>query len=71
MGWATAGTIFENVADGLIDAKASDEIKKRVLGDLCEALQNEDWDTEYESLDRYLDDPVIVQVFAEHGIDQG
>lgn len=68
MGWASGGAIFDKVADGLILAGASDAIKRDVLGSLCGALQYEDWDTEYESLERYADDPVIVQVFADHGI---
>ncbi len=68
MGWASAGDIFDLVADGLIAANASDEIKRGVLGDLIGALQDEDWDTENESLARYVNDPVIVEVFREHGI---
>lgn len=68
MGWASAGRIFDTVADGLIEANAADDIKVKVLGTLCGALQEEDWDTEDESLERYADDPAIVRVFAEHGI---
>jgi len=71
MGWASAGDIFNRVADGLIEANASDDVKARVLGDLCGALQDGDWDTEDESLDLYANDPVIVQVFADHGISRG
>ena len=68
MGWASASRIFDPVAQGLIDAGASDEIKRNVLGDLIGALQGEDWDTEDESLEEFKDDPVIVAVFAEHGV---
>lgn len=68
MGWASAGRIFDTVADGLIKANASDEIKRDVLGTLCSALQDEDWDTEEESLEQYAGDPVIVQMFADHGV---
>jgi hypothetical protein len=68
MGWASASRIFDPVAQGLIDAGASEEIKRRVLGDLIGVLQGEDWDTEDESLEEFGDDPVIVAVFAEHGI---
>lgn len=68
MGWASASRIFDPVAQGLIDAGASQEIKRRVLGDLIGVLQGEDWDTEGESLEEFKDDPVIVAVFAEHGI---
>jgi len=68
MGWASAGGIFDTVADGLIEANAADDIKEKVLGTLCTALQDEDWDTEDESLERYADDPVIVRVFADRGV---
>ena len=71
MGWASAGAIFDPVAQGLIDAGASEEIKRRVLGPLIRTLQGEDWDTEYESLEEFKDDPVIVELFAEHGITLG
>lgn len=69
MGWASAGPeIFDPVPQGLIDAGASDEIKRRVLGPLIGKLQGEDWDTEDESLEEFRNDPVIVALFAEHGI---
>jgi len=68
VGWASAGSIFDTVADGLIEANAADDIKEKVLGTLCTALQDEDWDTEDESLERYADDPVIVRVFADRGV---
>lgn len=68
MGWASGGEIFNVVADGLIKAGASDDIKRSVLSSVCDALQENDWDTEDESLERYKDDPVIVQVFADHDV---
>lgn len=68
MGWASGGRIFDSVAQGLIDANASAEIKRQVLGDLIDALQEEDWDTEDESLEAFKDDLVIVELFAEHGV---
>jgi hypothetical protein len=68
MGWASGGRIFDSVAQGLIDANASEEIKRRVLGDLIGSLQGEDWDTEDESLEEFRDDPVIAALFAEHGV---
>ena len=72
MGWGSAGyRIFDPVAQGLVDAGASDDIKRRVLSVLIDALQENDWDTEYESLEAFADDPVIVAVFAEHGITLG
>lgn len=69
MVWASGEEIFDKVADGLIAAKASDDIKRSVLGDLIDALEAGDWDTESESLDRYLDDPIIVELFRARGIE--
>jgi hypothetical protein len=68
MGWNSANPIFNAVADDLIATNASDETKRLVLGDLIAELQNGDWDTEDESLDRYSDDPAIVAAFREHGV---
>lgn len=71
MGWASGGRIFDNVAYALTRAKASDEIKRDCLGPLIDALQDEDWDTEHDSLEAFADDPVIVDLFAEHGVTFG
>lgn len=68
MGWASAGAIFDPVAQALVDLEATDEMKIRVLGDLIGALQDGDWDTEDESLHEFSDDPAIVQAFRQHGI---
>ena len=63
MGWGSAGRIFDPIAEGLIEAGASDELKRKVLGGLIERLQNEDWDTEWDSLNQFKDDPAIVAAF--------
>lgn len=69
MGWGSAGAkIFDPVARALIEANASDEVKERVLGELIGTLQQEDWDTEYDSLQSFLDDPAIVRAFANNDI---
>jgi hypothetical protein len=69
MGWGSAGhKIFDPVAHALIEASASDEQKEDVLGALICNLQGEDWDTELDSLQRFLDDPAIVRAFANNGI---
>jgi hypothetical protein len=51
----------------VIDGGASDEVK-RALGPVIDVLRDWDWDTEYESLEQFLDDPVIVALFAERGL---
>ncbi|MGW1497544.1 hypothetical protein ACWCQW_02950 [Streptomyces mirabilis] len=68
MGWSSANAIFNPVARSLIDAGAPDETKRKVLGDLIGGLQDGDWDTEDESLEDFLDDPAIVQAFADHDV---
>lgn len=69
MGWASGGAIFDRVADGLMAGRASDDTMRTVLGPLIDELQQNDWDTEGESLERYAKVPVIVQLFAERGIE--
>lgn len=68
MGWGSAYAIFNNVADALVEAGASDELKEKTLTKLIGTLQKADWDTEYDSLQDYLSDPAIVRAFAAHGI---
>ena len=68
MGWASAGDIFDPVAEALIEAGASDELKRKVLSRLIGLLRDGDWDTEGESLEQFKDDPVIVAAFADHGV---
>jgi hypothetical protein len=67
MGWGSAGIkIFDPVATALIKANAPD--RETILIGIISALQAEDWDTELDSLDRFLTDPPTVRAFAHHGI---
>ncbi|MFJ4847575.1 hypothetical protein [Streptomyces sp. NPDC088733] len=68
MGWNSANRIFEPVAQALIDTGATPEVKRKVLGDLIKELQDGDWDTEDECLEDFLDDPAIVQAFADSDV---
>jgi len=68
MGWASAGGIFDPVAQALIDHGASDELKLLICDKLIGVLQEGDWDTEGESLSQFADDPVIVEAFRRHDI---
>lgn len=68
MGWASAGAIFDPVAQALVDLNADEHTKRRVLGSLIDALQDGDWDTEHESLERFQGDPVIVSLFYEREV---
>lgn len=68
MGWGSAYSLFNTVADALIEARASDEVKEKALTKVIAGLQQEDWDTELDSLQSYLDDPAIVRAFANNDI---
>lgn len=68
MGWGSAYRIFNTVADALITAKATDDVKRTTLSELIRDLQEGDWDTELDSLQDYLGDPAIVAAFAENDI---
>lgn len=69
MGWGSAGyKIFDPMARALQEAGASDELKERTLTALIPTLQHEDWDTELDSLQNFLDDPAIVKAFANNDI---
>jgi hypothetical protein len=69
MGFGSAGlTFFDPVARALIEAGATDEVKEKTLTKLIADLQAEDWDTELDSLQLFLDDPAIVKAFANNGI---
>lgn len=68
MGWGSGYLIFNTVADALTEAEASDEVKEKALTKVIAGLQEEDWDTELDSLQSYRDDPAIVRAFAANGI---
>lgn len=68
MGWASAGEIFDPVAQALIDLGASRDVKRKVLGTLIDKLRDGDWDTCDESLAQFGGDVDIVALFVERGI---
>lgn len=68
MGWGSGYLIFNTVADALTDAGASDDVKEKALTKVIAGLQQEDWDTELDSLQDYLDDPAVVRAFANNDI---
>lgn len=68
MGWASGADIFDRVARSLINAHVDEDTKRQVLGEPIDSLQDSDWDTEDESLERFRDDAVIVELFAQRGI---
>lgn len=70
MGWGSAGATFiDPVARALQEAGASDELKEKTLTPIIAALQAEDWDTELDSLQLFLEDQGVVKAFANNGIE--
>ncbi len=63
MGWASAGGIFDPMAQALIDLKASVEMKRTLLVKLIRVLRDGNWDTEDESLGMFRHDPTVVSAF--------
>ncbi|WP_432157789.1 hypothetical protein [Streptomyces sp. bgisy153] len=68
MGCASAGGIFDPVAEAMQRTGASDEQKTEVLSVLIKALHDGDWDTDGESLGAFQDDPAIVEAFRRNGV---
>ncbi|MBX7464927.1 hypothetical protein K1Y80_02375 [Streptomyces sp. MAG02] len=68
MGWGSGGYVFEPVARALVKADVSEQQQEEILTAVIRALQDQDWDTEYDSLQEFLDKPAIVRAFANCGI---
>lgn len=71
MGWASAGDIFDPVAQALIDLGASDEMKIAVLTTLIDKLRDGDWDTEHESAGMFREDAAVMEAFRRAGVPCG
>lgn len=65
MGWAGAGDIFDPVCEELQKSHLWPETRKQILVILIKTLQDGEWDTEDESLERFQDDDVVVAAFRE------
>lgn len=68
MGWASAGSIFDPVAQALIDSEVPDDKQTTILTVLIKALQGGDWDTEGESLGEFAGHPAVVAAFRARGV---
>lgn len=62
--------IFDPVCELLKTAHVWPQTKKRILVALIMALLEQDWYAEYESLEKFADDPVVVAAFKECGIEE-
>jgi hypothetical protein len=68
MGWGSASGIFNDMADALIEAGASDEVITATLAKTIGNLRGDDWDTYDESLDAFSEHPAVVEAFRQNGI---
>jgi hypothetical protein len=68
MGWASGGYIFDALCEELQKSFLVPATRKKVLVRLIKALQQNDWDTEGESLDQFKGDKVVVDAFRECGV---
>lgn len=68
MGWASANRIFDPAAEKVLKTDLSDEVKTEILSVLIAALQEGDWDTETESLERFRDSPPAAEAFRRNGV---
>lgn len=66
MGWASAGYIFDPVAEACINNEIGDEATRLILGTLAQALKESDWDTEDESLEVFRAHQAVVTALYEH-----
>jgi hypothetical protein len=69
MGWASAGQIFDPVAQALVDADAPDETITTVCAALIRQLMEGDWDTLDESIGVFGDQPAVMAAFAKEAPD--
>lgn len=63
MGWCSATSIFDAVAEFVLATDRPDAEKQAVLKVLAAALENEDWDCQGDSA--YMDEPIVQAVFRE------
>lgn len=62
MGWASGGDIIDGVASELMAGAVDPAVRERVYRPLVDALKDQDWDTESESIGI---DPVLDRVLMD------
>ena len=68
MGWSSANSIFDPIAESLISSYEEDDLKTEILVSVIKTLQNNDWDTEGESVDLWNNYPFIIEAFRNCGV---
>ena len=73
MGWSSAGSIIDPQIPIMDKLVQNDELPEAaavvMLVSLIKQLQEGDWDTEYETLERYLHVPWAVRAFKQCGVE--
>ena len=65
MGWSSANPIFDRTARAMIDAGVADGPMTAVLAVLIDALKDHDWDSLYESMEEFQDNPAVMDAFRQ------
>jgi hypothetical protein len=68
MGWGSGSEVFNNMANALIEADATDEVVTKTLAKVIPNLRGDDWDTYDESLEYFADYPAVVEAFRQNEI---
>jgi polyhydroxyalkanoate synthesis regulator phasin len=72
MGWSTGNLIFDPLAETIMSGVNKGDLDienaRIIIERLIEQLQERDWDTEDESLEKFKHIPWIVEAFAHTGI---
>lgn len=63
MGWCSATDIFDNVCKSVLDSAIPEEEQYRVLYNLANQLENEDWDCQSDS--DYYKHPLVKRIMIE------
>jgi hypothetical protein len=69
MGWSSANAIFDTMALKTQELGIPEPQRIEILATLVELLQDQDWDTEDESLADGLGDAAVVEAFRRRGIE--
>lgn len=58
MGWSTGYLVFDHVVNSFIEDNLSRKEKIKILVALIEALEDQDWDTQFDS--KYWNNAIVV-----------
>lgn len=68
MGWGSAGELFNEITNAMIEVGVSEDKLTDVCEKMIKQFQQDDWDTEDESLEAFDHQPAVVEAFRRCGI---